>query len=92
MKTILQRLRRGERVWTAELALRSAGAVLLYACLLAWRCDCRLVAASPAHDGTPVEMAVALLVWACLSTGLALTLVGPGLLRRVPLPPRALLP
>lgn len=92
MKALLSRLQQGERVWPAELVLRTAGLASLYACLLAWRWDCCLVAIPPKHDTTPQEFAVSILAVVCLSVGLALTLEGPNLLRRVPLPPRALLP
>lgn len=92
MKAILSRLQRDERVWPAELVLRASGLVSLYACLLVWRWDYCLVAIPPEHEATPQEFAVALLAVVFLSIGLALTLEGPNLLRRVPLPPRALLP
>lgn len=92
MKATLSRLQCGERVWPAELVVRVTGLASLYVCLLAWRWDCCLVAIPPKHDATPQEFGVALLATVCLTTGLALTLEGPTLLRRMLLPPRAMLP
>lgn len=92
MKALLSRLQRGERVWPAELVLRVAGLLSLHVCLLVWHWDCRLVAIPPKHDATPGEFAVAVFAAAILFIGLALTLEGPGLLRHMPVPPRALLP
>lgn len=68
--------------------MRASGLLLLVVCGLLWRCTCRL-ADQPA---TPLECAVAALAFACLSVGIALFVEGPGLLRPVPVPPRAWLP
>lgn len=92
MDAILAKLRRGERHWPAELAFRAVGLALLCICALGLRWICALVSEPPRHGATPLEMLAALLVFLCLGTGIALTFEGPGLLRHVPLPPRALLP
>lgn len=92
MASIMERLERGERCWPAELVLRAAGLGLLHFCtVLAWSVH-RLVIQPPPHQGTPVEFALAAVIFFCLSSGLALLIIGPGLFERVPRPPRAILP
>lgn len=92
MDTMMERLKQGERCWPAELVLRSAGLAVLYLCALLSRAAYRLVNQPPPHPGGPLEFAIAAAACACLSVGLALSLEGAGLLRPVPLPPRAWLP
>jgi hypothetical protein len=91
MTTVLEKLQRGERHWSAELAFRVAGLAMFGGCALSWRWNCRLVADPPHHEATPLEFLAAALVFLFLVGGIALTFEGPGLLRHVALPPRALL-
>lgn len=91
MNAILERLERGERWWAAEIVLRSIGLGLLHACALMLRRIFWLVHQPRPHQGAPLEFAVAAIAFACLSAGLALLLEGPGLFRRVDLPPRPLI-
>jgi cytochrome b561 len=90
--SIMQRLEHGERCWPAELVLRAAGLGLLYLCVLLSRSLCRLVDQPPPHQASPAEFALAAVVFLCLSSGLALLIIGPGLFQLVPRPPRAMLP
>ncbi|MBW8752978.1 MAG: hypothetical protein JF595_02325 [Sphingomonadales bacterium] len=92
MASIMQRLERGERYWPAELVLRAAGLGLLYFCTVLARPLYRLVNQPPPHQATPAEFALAAVIFVCLTSGLALLFVGPGLFRLVPRPPRAMLP
>jgi hypothetical protein len=87
--SIRQRLNSGERWWAAELVLRLVGLALLGGCAIAARAVIRL---SAHQSGTPLEFVVALLAFGCLTSGLALLMVGPGLFKLMPKPPRALLP
>lgn len=86
MSTHLNRLRRGERWWVAEVVLRATGFALLSGCyrlaLLAhW------MATTPApHEATLGEFAVCAAIILSLTSGLALTLFGPGLFKEVPIP------
>jgi hypothetical protein len=86
----IDRLRRGERCWLAEIVLRSAGLLLLALCGLLAHDVVRQVQRIPA--GTPVEFGIAALVVVCLTAGLALLCFGPHLFKAMPVPPRALLP
>lgn len=87
----IDRLRRGQRWWPAEFVLRGLGVVLLYVSgRLAMLVE-RMVVAPPLHEPTPSAFAVCAAAFVLLSGGLALTLVGPVLLRHVPVPRRALL-
>lgn len=90
-KTIIGKMRRGERCWPAEFGLRGAGLVLLVLCLLLGRALVRLASHSRGLE-TPSEFVLAALAFFCLTGGLALAFVGPGLFRDMPKPPRALLP
>lgn len=92
MRVILIRLQQGERWWPAELVLRAVGLGMLVLCALSSRWCCRLVSQPPQHPGTPLELAIAAIAFACLSAGIALLVEGPGLFRLVPIPPRAMLP
>lgn len=92
VKTILDRMERGERIWAADVMLRVSGLVLFGACRLAMLWLLRMVRTAPPHHATPAEFAVATAGFICLTTGLALLLEGPGLFRLLPRPPRALLP
>jgi hypothetical protein len=92
VKSILSRMEKGERVWAAEFVLRASGLVLLTLCRIAVLGLLRMVRLVPPHQATPAEFAVAAAAFVCLTTGLALLFEGPGLLRLMPRPPRALLP
>lgn len=92
MKTILSRMQQGERVRGAEIVLRLLGLALLGMCRLAMVWLLRAARVVPPHNATPATFAVAAVGFVCLTTGLALLLEGPGLLRLQPRPPRALLP
>lgn len=91
MSSIIGRLQSGKRWWTAEFVLRTAGLALLGLCLMLARGIMRLVNQPPPHQGSPLELAMAAMAFACLSAGLALFLEGPELFRPVPLPPRPLI-
>jgi len=69
-----------------------AGLGLLALCALVARWTFSLVNQPPPHQGTPLELALAAIAFAGLSTGLALLFEGPDLFRRIPAPPRALIP
>jgi hypothetical protein len=92
MARILELLRREQRWWPGEIALRLGGLALLGA---SWALACltiRMVRQPPPHQSRPLEFLAAAAVFLCLSAGLALALEGTGLFRKVPLPPRAMLP
>lgn len=80
------RLRRGERWWPAEIVLRTIGTVLLGVCYMLVDLAHDLVTAPPPHPATPGEFAICLAVVIALTSGLALTLFGPGLFEEVPIP------
>jgi hypothetical protein len=86
MSRNLDRLRRGERLWFAEAALRAAGLLLLAATYRLGLTAHDWETAPPPHPVTPGEFAVCLGTVVCLSGGLALAMFGPGLLRHVPIP------
>ncbi len=88
MGRILRRLESGERWWAAEIALRSLGLALLGLCAAAafWLSDD--VRQPQYHEPTPLDFAAALLVFLGWSLGGALLVVGPGLFKLVPVPPR----
>ena len=91
MHEIGKRLESGERWWAAEFVFRVLGMALLGVFAALWRVVVRLVGQAPAHQGTPLELAVAALAFVCLTSGLALLIEGPGLFRLLPMPPRALM-
>ena len=85
MSRNLDRLRKGERWWTAEVVLRGLGMLLLTACYRLGTVMHRWVMAPP-HQATPVELALCLVIAACLTSGLAFTMFGPKLFEHVPIP------
>lgn len=85
----LERLRKGERWWAAEGVLRAGGLILLAAGCRAIVLAQALVSAPPQHAATLAEFAVCAAAFASLSCGLALAIVGPGLLRQIPIPARS---
>lgn len=86
---IIQKLRRGERVWLAEFGLRALGLGMLALCALLARTLYRM-SRSPPHSASPLEFILAGIGVVCLWVGLALLFEGPGLFRLQPRPPRAL--
>jgi hypothetical protein len=88
--SILARLHRGNRWWTAEFVLRAAGLGILGFCALMARTVCRLANQPPPHDGSPIEFVLGAVAVVSLWAGLALLFEGPGLFRLMPKPPRAL--
>jgi hypothetical protein len=86
MSQNLDRLRKGERWWAAELALRTIGLLLLSACYRLGVIVHRWATAMPSHRTTPGEFALCLGIAVCLTSGLALTMVGPKLFEQVPIP------
>ncbi len=86
MYRYLDRLRRGERWWAAELALRIAGLALLGGCYRLGLLSHRLSTAQPSHVATLGEFAICAATFVSLTCGLALTFEGPGLFRFVPVP------
>jgi hypothetical protein len=91
VRDIIARLERGERYWPAELVFRPIGLALLCGCGALAQILRRQLGQLPAHGTTPAEFGVAALIVCCLWIGLSLTFVGPALLRRIPIPPRAYL-
>lgn len=89
MSRNLERLRKGERWWGAEFAMRSFGILQLYGCYRLALAAHRLVTAPPPHQATVGEFGLCLGVALLLSGGLALTLFGPGLCKHVPVPPHS---
>lgn len=90
MKAIISRIEQGERVWVAEAVLRLSGLALLGLARNAAQWLARMVRMAPLHQATPAEFAAAAAAFVCLTAGLALLFEGPGLLRLMPRPPRAL--
>ena len=91
MSSLLNRLRSGRRWWAAEVAFRSTGIGLLASCWHFAQLAHRWVLTPPPHQATLAEFGICAVVFALLSTGLALTLEGPGLLRLVPIPKQSVL-
>lgn len=89
MSKYLERLRKGERWWGAEIAMRSLGILLLYGCYNLGLAAQRWAAATPRHQATQEEFGLCLGVAILLSSGLGLTLFGPGLCKHVPIPPHS---
>jgi len=77
------RLRRGERWWPAEIALRAVGLMLLGGCFELARLAHRMVTAPPPHQATLGEFAVCAAIVVALISGVALTFFGPGLFEEV---------
>ena len=88
MSRHLDRLRRGERWWAAEVVLRAMGLLLLASCYRLATFAHRLVTTRPPHQATLGEFAVCLGVVVSLTCGLALTMFGPKLFEHVPVPTR----
>lgn len=86
MPGMLDRLRKGERCWPAELALRGLGLAALTASSRAALLAHRLITAPPAHSPTLGEFAVCAATVLLLTTGIALTFEGAGLFLQVPFP------
>jgi hypothetical protein len=83
------RLRKGERWWAAEVAFRLVGLLLLGTCYRAALLAQMLIGSPPLHQATPGEFAICAATFLTLTSGLALTFAGPGLLRHVPIPPHS---
>ena len=90
MSHAFDRLRRGERWWTAELFMRAFGVLLLGGAhrIAVWAH--RIINTPPAHHTTPGELALCGVVFLLLTGGLAFVIEGPGLFRHVPIPSRSL--
>ena len=86
MSYLLPRLHSRHRWWAAELAFRSTGLALLASCWHFAQLAHRWALALPAHQVTLAEFGICAVTFALLSTGLALTLEGPRLLRLGPIP------
>jgi hypothetical protein len=82
----LDRIRRGERCWTAEIVLRGIGIILLGGCYKLGLLANRILTVPPPHQATPGEFALCTALFLALTSGLALTFVGPGLFAEVPIP------
>ena len=89
MSSHFDRLHRGERWWAAEFVLRTAGIALLGGCYKLALLAHRMIAAAPPHEATLGEFAICAAVFLALTSGLALTMEGPGLFRHVPVPSRS---
>jgi len=85
----LDRLHRGERWWAAEVVFRVFGLILLGICYRAAMLAHMLINSQPLHQATPGEFAICAAAFLTLTSGLALTFAGPGLLRHVPIPPHS---
>lgn len=90
MSRHLDRLRRGERWWAAEIVLRTLGVLLFGGCYKFALMAHRLITTPPPHPATPGEFAVCAATFFLLVSGLAFTVEGPGLFRHVPIPTRSL--
>lgn len=90
IKSIIARLEDGERIWAAELLFWLTGLALLAAIWPASRWLRALETRPPVHQAGALEFFAAVLVLACLWSGLVLAEFGPSLLARQPLPPRPL--
>ena len=86
MSRHLDRLRRGERWWAAEIFLRAIGVTLLGSCYSLGLLAHRMVTTLPSHQATRGEFAICTAIVLALTSGLALTLFGPGLFWEVPIP------
>ncbi|MGK6356905.1 hypothetical protein ACMGDH_16955 [Sphingomonas sp. DT-207] len=84
MLAIVDRIGRGERCWTAEVALRGLGVSFLGLCTTAFGWLHRALTQPHVHGVTTLELAAATLVAASLQLGLALAFEGPGLFRLIP--------
>jgi hypothetical protein len=80
------RLRKGERWWTAEVVLRGLGMLLLAACYRLGIIAHRWVTTPRPHQATLGEFALCLAIAVCLTSGMALTMFGPKLFEHVPIP------
>ncbi|MEJ5978226.1 hypothetical protein WG901_16355 [Novosphingobium sp. PS1R-30] len=80
--TLSTKLRRGERCWPAEFALRLAGITALGACLAL----ARLLIRQVEQPATPADFALGLCLVACLWAGLAFVVAGPELFHVLPRP------
>lgn len=83
----LAALREGERWWVAEIVLRGLGLLLLVAFWRLAQFVHRLTTAPPPHPASLGELGLCAASVILLCSGLTLAGVGPGLFRRVPLPP-----
>ena len=88
MSRYLDRLRRGERCWAAEIVLRTLGFLLLAGCGKMAFVAHQMTTTPPPHETTVDEFTVCAATFLLLTSGLACTLEGPGLFRQVPIPPR----
>lgn len=86
MSRNLDRLRKGERWWAAEFALRGLGLLLLYACYRLGIVEHHWATMPPPHEATLGEFALCFGFVICLTSGLALTMFGPKLFEHVPIP------
>lgn len=89
MSPHFERLRRGERWWAAEFMLRALGLALLAGCGKLGLVAHRMSATPPPHEATMGEFAVCFGIVVLLTSGLALTLFGPGLFEEVPISSRS---
>lgn len=87
----LDRLRRWERWWAAEVLLRTGGLILLSICYRAALLAHMLITTQPPHQATPGEFALCAATFLFLACGLALSFEGPGLFKHIPMPPRPIL-
>lgn len=90
MSSVFERLRLGQRCWSAEFVLRSLGLALLATCGKVLLLAHRMVSAPPSHQTTFAEFALCAVAFVALTSGLAFTIEGPGLFRWVPIPTRSL--
>ena len=87
MSRHLDHLRTGERWWTAEVVLRALGLGLLAGCCRMWLLAHAMVTSLPSqHQATLGEIAVCAAIVIALSSGISLSLYGPGLFEHVPIP------
>jgi hypothetical protein len=88
MGRIMRRLESGERWWTAEIALRSFGLVLLGLCALSSLWLYGSVHTPPHHAANALEYLAALLAVLFWSLGCAFFAEGPGLFKLIDVPAR----
>ena len=86
MSRHLDRLRRGERWWAAEIALRLAGLAMLASFYRVVLIAHNWVIAAPRHSVGLAIFALCAVSMTLFSAGLGFLFEGPGLFRMVPIP------
>ena len=86
MTSLSHNLQSGRPGWLVELLLRAVGLALLAGAWHLGRLAHRWIVTPVPHPATLAEFTICALAFVLLSAGLALSLVGAGLFRLVPIP------